>query len=256
MLHKTAIALAKRGVAVLPLVPRDKRPANNNGVLGATADLTIVGQWWAERPDFNVGVACGHSFFVLDIDGEDAEAALRKLEAEWGDLPPTTECITSRGRHIYFKMAAGVANSNGKLAPGIEVKSTGTYVVVPPSIHPSGRTYSWSVDSTGELADAPAWLLRLIAAPKTNGFNGQASDWAKVLKAGADEGARDVTATKIAGWLLRHHLPPCAVIELLHLWNNDRCRPPLDGADIPRIVRSIYRKEEVRKKGPAWPSQT
>ena len=34
-------------------------------------------------------------------------------------------------------------------------------MIVPPSIHPSGRTYQWSVDSVDNLADAPEWLTQL-----------------------------------------------------------------------------------------------
>jgi hypothetical protein len=128
------------------------------------------------------------------------------------------------------------------------VKALGTYIAVPPSMHPSGRRYAWSVDSAKELADAPEWLLRLIVAPKTNGLNGHASDWAKVLADGADEGKRDVTVTSIAGHLLRCRVSPHVVLELLCAWNTTQCRPPLPNEDITRIVNSICAKE-LRRRG-------
>lgn len=52
-----------------------------------------------------------------------------------------------------------VRNSAGKIAPGIDVRGDGGYVLAPPSIHPTGRRYEWSVDCASALATAPAWLL-------------------------------------------------------------------------------------------------
>ena len=56
-----------------------------------------------------------------------------------------------------------VRNSVGKVAPGIDVRGDGGYVLVPPSVHPSGRQYAWSVDSAGEFALAPDWLIAQVS---------------------------------------------------------------------------------------------
>src|SRR5262249_58094604 len=117
-----------------------------------------------ELPAANIGVATGKpsGIFVVDVDGVDAEAELRKLEAQHGALPPTIEVITARGRHVYFKMpAAPIRNSTGKLGPGLDIRATGGYVFAPPSIHPTGRRYPWSGDFANALAAAPAYLLQL-----------------------------------------------------------------------------------------------
>jgi hypothetical protein len=37
-------------------------------------------------------------------------------------------------------------------------------VIVPPSIHPNGRIYAWSVDSYDQLVVAPDWLVQLTRA--------------------------------------------------------------------------------------------
>src|SRR5262249_15085341 len=145
-----ALALAYKGLAVFPCRPRDKRPATASGLKDATLDLEVIRQWWRQEPQFNIGIATGaiSNIFVIDVDGPDAESELRKLEAEHGELPPTVESITARGRHLFFKWPdCIVRNSAGKLAGGIDVRGDGGYVLVPPSIHPSGRAYAWSVDS-------------------------------------------------------------------------------------------------------------
>ena len=108
-LCNAAIAYATRGFAVFPCVPRGKVPATPHGCRDATQDLAQITTWWRESPYYNVAVATGpvSRVFVLDVDGLDAEASLRKLEQQYGALPETVESITPRGRHIFFsaKMA-------------------------------------------------------------------------------------------------------------------------------------------------------
>jgi hypothetical protein len=125
---KTALTLAARGLLVFPCSPRAKTPATAHGVKDATTDPDIIRHWWQTVPDYNVAVATGStsSIFVVDLDGLDAEAELRRLELKYGNLPCSVEVITARGRHIYFKMPAVlVRNSAGRIAPGIDVRGEG-----------------------------------------------------------------------------------------------------------------------------------
>src|SRR5437870_12189799 len=127
----TALALSRRGMAVFPCLPRRKEPATPRGFHDASRDPAKVEQWWRTDPNYNVAIATGapSGVFVLDIDGDDGEAELRKLEAAYGALPSTVEVITARGRHLYFKMPAHpVPCSVGKIAPGIDVRGDGGYV--------------------------------------------------------------------------------------------------------------------------------
>src|SRR5262249_508480 len=146
----------------------DKLPACEHGCKDATTDPDTIHRWWRFEPQYNIAVATGKvsNVFAVDIDGLDAELALRRLEQAHGELPSTVEAVTARGRHLYFEMPdRAVQNSVGKIAPGIDTRGDGGYVLVPPSIHPSGKPYTWSVDSAGEFAPAPAWLLEKILAP-------------------------------------------------------------------------------------------
>jgi len=144
-----------------------------------------------------------------------------------------------------------VRNSVSKLAPGIDVRGDGGYVLAPPSVHPSGRAYAWSVDCAGAIARAPDWLVEKIAG-YANG-NGEATppaEWRELVANGVDEGARDCTVARLSGHLLRRFLDPFVVLELMQCWNAARCRPPLPEADIARIVDSICAKE-LRRRGHA-----
>lgn len=249
---RTALQLAERGLHVFPCKPRDKLPATEHGCKNATTDPDRIRQWWRLEPEYNIGIATGTAsgIFVVDVDGLDAEFELRRLEAEHGDLPASVEVTTPRpGRHVYFKMpATPLRNSAGKIAPGIDTRADGGYVIAPPSIHPCGKRYAWSVDTASTVASAPDWLLAKIAERAHGSAPTPPSEWRGLMADGVSEGQRDNAATRLCGYFLRHHVDALLVLEMLHLWNAARCRPPLPPEDIERIVNSISNKELRRRR--------
>ena len=152
-----------RKIPIFPIQPRDKRPLIPGGCNAATSDLEVVRAWWQRWPQANIAAATGSKFWVLDVDGDGADV-LARLELDNRRLPETSEVITSRGRHVYFSPHDGLRNSAGRVGPGIDVRGAGGYVLVPPSIHPSGHVYAWTGKAT--LATAPRWLLDLALPPQ------------------------------------------------------------------------------------------
>jgi Bifunctional DNA primase/polymerase, N-terminal/Primase C terminal 1 (PriCT-1) len=248
-----ALGLAKRRMAVFPCKPREKRPATEHGCLDASTDAEVIRSWWRHEPAFNIGVATGQpsGVFVVDIDGIDAEQELRRLEAEHGALPSSVEVITPRpGRHIYFQMPdLPLRNSASKIAPGVDVRADGGFVISPPSIHPSGKRYAWSVDSTNTIAAAPAWLLDRIAEPGTaRKPPAPASEWRTLITEGVPEGQRNSVLARIAGHLLRHRVDPIFAAGLVQSFNATRCLPPLPESEVTLIVDSICKRELQRRQ--------
>jgi bifunctional DNA primase/polymerase-like protein/primase-like protein len=252
MMLQNARALAEKGLAIFPCLPRDKRPATPHGLKDATTDLIEIENWWHQNPNYNIAIATGAAsgVFVIDLDGADAEAELRKLEAQHhGKLPATVESITGRGRHLFFKCPEKqVRNSAGKIAIGIDVRANGGYVIVPPSIHPSGKRYCWSVDSAGTFAAAPEWLLSIVAEPE-NGTAALVSQWRELVCNDVAEGQRNSSAARLAGYLLRRFIDPIVALELVQSWNATRCSPPLPPEEIIAIVNSICGRELARRQG-------
>jgi hypothetical protein len=250
-LSTAALAFARRGLAVFPCWPCTKKPVTTHGFKDATTDPSVIERWWLTNPDYNIAIATGavSGVLIVDVDGIDAEAELRKLEGQHGALPATVEAITAHCRHLYFQMPDGVdaRNSAGKIAPGIDVRSNGGYVMAPPSVHPSGRRYAWSVDSARAFAATPYWLLGKIVAG-TGGGNGTVpvAEWRELVQ-GVAEGARDCSVARLAGHLLRRDVDPFVTLALLQCWNAASCTPPLPAADITRIVNSIAGKELRRR---------
>ena len=163
-----ALGYAARGCPVFPLAVRGKVPMiaradGGRGFHDATTDEHQVRTWWTGWPLANVGIATGHAFDVLDVDPEHGgEETLAALAVKHGPLPTTPEARTgSGGRHVFLLPDARVRCSAGRLGPGLDVRGLGGYVVAPPSVHPNGRRYVWTV-CAGRLALWPAWLLDLI----------------------------------------------------------------------------------------------
>jgi len=245
MILQTARALAEKGLAIFPCLPRDKRPATPHGLKDATTDPIEIENWWHQNPNYNVAIATGavSGIFVIDLDGADAEAELRNLEARHAELPATVESITGRGRHLFFKCPEKpLRSSAGKIASGIDVRANGGYVVAPPSIHPSGKRYCWSVDSAPTFAAAPEWLLSIIAQPE-NGAAAPVSQWRGLVCNDVTEGKRNSSAARLAGHLLRRFVDPIIVLELIHSWNAMRCSPPLPPGEISICGRELARRQ-------------
>ena len=68
---------------------------------------------------------------------------LAALEREHGPLPPTREVASGNGRHLWFACAGPIPSSAGRIGTGLDVRGDRAYIIAPPSVHPSGRTYAW-----------------------------------------------------------------------------------------------------------------
>src|SRR5262249_776325 len=249
-LHSAALELARRGVAVFPCQPRGKAPACQRGVHDATTDATRINAWWRPCPDLNIGIATGAAsgFFVVDIDGDDGEATLRALEATHSALPPTVEVITGKGRHCYFRLGEHgvIGNTAGTIGLGIDTRGEGGYVLAPPSVHPTGRAYAWSVANAAEFAGGPEWIYQLIGT-QAPAHGKPLEHWHSVLTRRIANGTRNTTLASIAGKLLFHDVNVALIYDLLLCVNEARCDTPLTAGEVENIVLSVGRTHFGRR---------
>lgn len=246
-LGKAALAYAARGWAVLPVEPRGKRPLGSlvpHGVKDATTDPTVIRGWWKRHPDANVGVATGAAsgFDALDVDGEEGAATLAAWERVHASLPSTPGALTGGGgRHELFAYVAGLRNAVG-FAPGVDVRTEGGYIVVPPSIHPSGRTYAWEVTrdpADVPLASWPSWLVALIATPPERSRATSHPNTSADAGDAIPEGRRNAKLASLAGTMRRRGMSEAAIRAALLAENVARCRPPLEEDEVRGIASSV-----------------
>ncbi len=161
----------KLGWHLFPVKP-DKTPKTKRGFRDATNDIKTVMAWWKRTPPAMIGVRMGplSGVFAIDIDVDESKKIdgmswLAAVEARHGPLPKTPRAKTPRGGvHIYFKYPADRAlhNSTSRVAPGVDVRGDGGYVVAPPSEGEAGA-YEWLISPNDcEVASAPEWLLDLV----------------------------------------------------------------------------------------------
>lgn len=155
-----------------------KHPSLKGGFLAATTDLQQIQAWFARRYiDANLAIATGaaSNLLVVDVDPRNGGLqTLAKLEREHGQLARSAVVFTGGGGlHVYYRYPKGAAIGSGKgvFGPGVDLKCDGGYVVAPPSLHKSGKTYRWLGGSMpSRLPVAPKWLLKMArSAPRYPG---------------------------------------------------------------------------------------
>jgi hypothetical protein len=235
----------------LPLRPRDKRPLIPWEYLQhERPSEDDVADWFRRWPDANIGIVTGEisNLIVLDVDPKHGgDATLERLERRFGAHSATMEAVTGGGgRHLYFAHPGGLTRNRAGLAQGIDLRGDGGYIVAPPSIHPSGRSYVWTSGHAPDeitLAPLPRWIITPIRGPR---IGRSLAEWRRLVREGVVEGQRNSTIASLTGHLLWHGVDPDVALELLLAWNRIRCRPPLDDAEVAQVVASIVRLHDTK----------
>ena len=246
--------------------PKDigKHPAVGEWNARATSDLTTIANWWEQNPEYNVGVFCGPSgFLVIDVDPRSGgiESFDKFEELLEGELPRTVEAMTGeytqgnkvvRGRHLFYKCSPDeqlVGNLIKNGLKGIDIKHNG-YVLISPSRHFSGITYDWKPGHAPwemEMAEAPEELLQAIRKRSRKStsysegswewlqdleFKGERIDIERLLAEGIEEGHRAVDIYAMACALAnKYGTGPnerMMVETMMIRFNAEKVRPPME----------------------------
>jgi len=155
----------REGLAVFPLKPRTKEPyaklLAERGFLyegrGSQKPIylgkkpTVVDLTYWSKKDCNFAIVCGRvsgNFFVIDFDDKKAVSKFDEIKRREMSLflvmaiNETLIVKTGRGLHIYLRAPDNIEVKTQKF-DGVDIKGEGGYVVAPPSIHPSGATYTF-----------------------------------------------------------------------------------------------------------------
>lgn len=212
--RKTTITkMLAEGYVLFPLAKNSKRPPENtSGHLSWTqADSN---DYMAElcSDEYNVGIVTGKASKLVVIDIDPKHGGTKESVDELSGAPIDTRQhgTPSGGTHLLFRYPDGVDHiglSVGKLAPGVDVRADGGYIVAPTSVL-NGIAYSITHDS--DLAPLPAQLLnRLLPidreVPKTH-YQYPEDQWEDVKRwhaanvreaAAAEDGTKDDTAYRM-----------------------------------------------------------
>jgi hypothetical protein len=199
----------RRGMQPVPVRDGTKRPVNSawtheNHDYGGDLDAVRAAfRGFAERGASNIGLRLGEpSGGLIDIDLDHPKAS--RLKDYF--LPPTPMRSGRPGRpasHYWYRATGDVLPSTRqyKMPDGsvtVELRSTGSQTLIPPSVHPSGEPYRWegSPRQWRVPAEVRAAVLQVQVAFVALG--------AVLLDQWPRQGSRHEAYLALAGGLLRY----------------------------------------------------
>ncbi len=170
-LQSIAAEYASHGLAVIPALPRSKKPAVPWRVFEWEPPTHAErDEMFSRGGGLNVGVICGaasQNLAVLDAETETAFADVVSRYESLG-LGDTWIVKTKRGGHLYLSLPVAVRPVKGR---DLELRAQGQYVLAPPSLHPDGPRYEF-LQRPSSIVRVPSlsaidWL-KLEAAPRNH----------------------------------------------------------------------------------------
>ena len=258
-LAEAARDYVERGLAIIPLGVGKKEPVTKSGLNDWTDNPGQIDVWWGQgehagkrgNPRYNIGMACGQvsgGIIAIDLDCHSDEANgldyLRDWEVEHGKLPETWTQITgSGGKQLFYRAGQDIRNSaNGEI--GVDVRGNGGYVVLPPSLHPCGDCYEWSISPDDmDVADADDKVYDFIRAvsktkKRSDGWNSEKAGIPSEITENRNE-----TLFSLGRSFLSRGSGHDEVATLIRSLNATICRPPLPDVEVEKLIGSINRKE-------------
>lgn len=255
----------------LPQDPKTGKPTWTPYQTTPPTELELE-KWFENDEQANVGSVIPQGVLIVDFDGGEelsytgAKQAEAMLVAAGVILPENAPRVkTGNGYQVYLSTPVDFSKlpgeqflSNNGSKPFVEILTNGSYGILPPSVHFTGRRYEWVVE-LGPFPPAPESLLRLIekkAAEKKEETK-KDPDWVEKALMGANSGSRNNTCTKLAGYFIAKGLPESLVKNILESTYAKKCNPQMLSSEVESCVRSIantdarnHPKEEVPEGEP------
>jgi len=241
-------------------------PKDTNGFKDATTNGVEIDAMFSTT-GANVAIATGEKSGVAVIDVDlYAGGSIDGLIDELGPLPETLMARTrAGGLHYFFRYPSdyNLGSHNGAIAPHVDLKADGGYVVTPPSWvradekGPAGK-YEWINDEP--LAVLPqAWVVKWAGLRQASKERRQNKPFENEsggtggyqIPDEVNAGERNSAVLAYVGHLRGKGMPEGLILEAARDFNRARCIPPLNDDEIGDIVVR-YAKPEADDLS-AWP---
>ena len=187
-----------------------------------------IESWSNSFDKSNVAVCLGEASGIVAVDLDcidpDIISIIEKL------VPPTKiEKIGSKGWTRFFKYTEGITTDkithNGNII--LEVLSTGKKTTIPPSVHPSGSSYTWKGESLAsvrpeELDVFPIYLIPMLKQKIQEHFPGsEETSYNKIVQ------GRNDALSKYCATLVKEENDLALIINKLIKFDQENHEPPL-----------------------------
>jgi len=197
--HVAAEDYYQAGYLPIPL-PYGKKWAPPKGVPNDIHyGQSTLDDWLSRNYPQNIGTIVPDGVVVLDIDGPSGRETLTELEKKLGPLPSTwmsTRFEPDR-YHLWYAVPEGMTWP-GKLGAGLDIIYRHyRYMVMPPSMHPSGMQYGWAHMRGNVLRNAQGYF------PQPDEFRDMPEEWLE-LRNGSSYIRRDRAQVDARLWIAEH----------------------------------------------------
>jgi hypothetical protein len=231
------------GLMVTPLVEGKKFPPQGwSKEYLRTQSKDDLLNYFRQNPQSDVGCWMPNNFVVVDAD--DLDEFYRLTGGETWETLTVTSGREEGGLHFWFRHG-GTIGSGAGIRPNLDYKSSGSLVVLPPSVHKSGAVYQWK--NLVAPADAPQLIQNLYDTREnlkkdTELERVEAARWSSLPTLTADTVLTEKKRYKRLfpiGRRLRFRLDAEQVAAELHRLNQLCCRPPLNEERMRKLINDV-----------------
>lgn len=253
-----ALALAEKGFWIFPLKAKGKTPAHKGWQDEATRNPDTIKAWFSSHA-YNVGIFTSRfgddkALIVVDVDNKGdkkGDEHILRLELEGRDFPTTfTQSTPTGGRHLVYVSDVAVKQGANTLAPGLDTRSRGGYIVGVGSVlgigaygannDPVAHAPQWLVDFCGVPADRPAQADVDLSRVDRERATRRAIEFLSTAPVSVEGEGGDETAYKVACRVKDFGVDAGMCLSLMMDHWNDRCTPPWNVDQIDPKVRNAY----------------
>lgn len=189
------------------------------------------------KDEINLAVVCGsisNNLIGIDLDGPLAIKTYKELFPE--SIPDTVRMYTGNGERHFFK--GNIRTKHFHLDTGsISFLAEKSYALIPPSIHPNGKQYTWMTlcgPEEAPILDLPSELIDWYNKTEVKRIESEVQD--KITA-----GNRNITLFNIASNLVRNKLSNDMIKSIISHINDNCCVPSLDRIEMETICNSVER---------------
>lgn len=234
ILYEFAKQYKSFGWSIIPILPREKKPAVEwKKYQGEIASNEEIKKWFKDKTtdEVGIGLATGKTSNVIAVDLDTYKEGAKEMKMN----TPITSTTGGGGKHGLFQYREGVRNKANVKGNFIDIRGEGGYIVLPPSIHPNGKSYKWDFKED-EFGDR----VKRLPAPPAELFDKEWTERKDPLKLSeythVGEGGRNDNLYRVACSLVSKH----GTDEAWKLTNdiNKTYDPPLDDPEVKILFKS------------------
>jgi len=150
-----AFKYAEMGLSVIPVNEKKVPLIKWEPYQKQRASKEEIEGWSRKWANMNIGIVTGEISNLLVVDTDTAPAIVRVNDAIPENLLVPCQRTPKGGKHFFFQHQEGFVN-RARVSEGVDVRTTGGYVVVAPSVNGTGRGWQWMEGLSLLEVQAPA----------------------------------------------------------------------------------------------------